>query len=128
MKNWIVTCAALAACAVPLHAGGASAAAIDYIFTGTGSWTLDGVASEPDSTFTLTYVSDTSTITSSGGTPPQFTNVGVGTFVSGSTAVTMTGGTNEVSDNNAAPGFLAFEQITETSAGPPPSSTSLLRR
>ena len=44
MKNWIVTCAALAACAVPLHAGGASAAAIEYVFTGTGSWTLDGAA------------------------------------------------------------------------------------
>ena len=42
MKNWVVTCAALAASAVLFVANGASAATITYVFTGTGSGTLDG--------------------------------------------------------------------------------------
>ena len=92
MKNWLVTCAALAASAVPLFAGPASAATIDYIFSGTASFTLNGVTFTDDP-FTLTYVSNTSTISSGGG---EFTNVGVGTFVSGSTSVTLTGDINEV--------------------------------
>jgi hypothetical protein len=92
MKNWIVTCAALAACAVPLHAGGASAAAIDYIFSGTASWTLGGMTFT-DAPFTLTYMSDTKNITSGGG---EFTNPGVGTFVSGGTTATLTGDVNQV--------------------------------
>ena len=92
MKNWAVTCAALAASAVPVLAGPASAATIDYIFSGTASWTLNGVTFTDDP-FTLTYVADTSTITSSGG---EFFNSGVGTFVSGATTATLTGNVNEV--------------------------------
>ena len=65
MKNWIVSCAALAACPVPLHAGGASAAPIEYIFTGTGTGTLDDIAF--DGAFTVFMLADTSTVTSGGG-------------------------------------------------------------
>jgi hypothetical protein len=106
MKNWIVTCAALAACAVPLHAGGASAATIDYIFSGTASWTLDGMAFT-DAPFTLTYVSDTKNIMSSGG---EFTNAGVGTFVSGGTTATLTGDVNQVTIFSSSD-TMSFGQI-----------------
>jgi hypothetical protein len=114
MKNWIVTCAALAACAVPFHAGGASAAAIDYIFTGAGSWTLNGVAESGD--FTLTYVSDTSGINGTG----QFFNSGVATFVGGGSTVTFMGTTDEVTVNQAPPGFMGFIQVNNSGpiAGP----------
>jgi hypothetical protein len=88
--------------------GAASAEPIDYIFTGVGSWDLGGVASGPDATFTLTYVADTSTITSGGG---EFFNSGVGTFVWGSTTVTLTGDTNEVIDDQTSSGFIGFGQI-----------------
>jgi hypothetical protein len=104
MNNWIVTCAALAACAVPLHAGGASAAAIDYIFTGTGSGTFDGTAFDGD--FTITMVADTSTVTSGGG---EFRNdVGTMTIVIGALSDTISAPL--VLTNTADPGFAGFGQ------------------
>jgi hypothetical protein len=92
MRNWAVTCATLTAFAVPFLAGPASAATIEYIFSGTASWTLGGV-DFADAPFTLTYVADTTNITSGGG---EFTNTGVGTFVSGATTVHMTGDVDDV--------------------------------
>ena len=106
MRYWLVTCAALAASSVPLLSCAAAAATIDYIFTGAGSWTLNGV--KGSGAFTITYVADTSTITSSGG---EFMNSGVGTFVSGPTTAILTGDVNEVIDITATPGFIGFTQI-----------------
>jgi hypothetical protein len=89
MRYWLVTCAALAASSVPLLSCAATAATIDYISAGAGSWTLDGV--KGSGAFTITYVADTSTITSSGS---EFMNSGVGTFVSGpTTAILIRGNT-----------------------------------
>ena len=106
MKNWTVTCAALAASAVALLSGAASAATIDYIFTGTANFTLNGVVFS-DAPFTLTYVGDTTAVTGGGG---EAFNSGVGTFVSGATTVTLTGDVNEVIVNPGA-GLLGFGQI-----------------
>ena len=80
MSTLGVRFAALAACGVLLSGAAAQAAAIDYIFTGTGTGSLDGSAFD-DAAFTVTMVSDTSTVTSGGG---EFRNdVGTMTFVSG---------------------------------------------
>ncbi len=106
MKNWTVTCAALAASAVALLSGAASAATIDYIFTGAANFTLNGVVFS-DAPFTLTYVGDTTGVTGGGG---EAFNSGVGTFVSGATTVTLTGDVNEVIVNPGA-GLLGFGQI-----------------
>ena len=106
MKNWTVTCAALAASAVALLSGAASAATIDYIFTGAANFTLNGVVFS-DAPFTLTYVGDTTAVTGGGG---EAFNSGVGTFVSGATTVTLTGDVNEVIVNPGA-GLLGFGQI-----------------
>jgi len=106
VKNWLVTCAALAAFSVPFVATGASAATITYIFTGTGSGSLDG-DSFGDEAFTITMVSDTSDVTSGGG---EFRN-DVGTM---DIAVTDVGGDEILSPvviiNSAAPGFAGFGQ------------------
>src|SRR5579871_64237 len=96
-------CLGLALSGAPFFTGAASAATIDYIFSGTANFTLNGV-SFTDAPFTLTYVSDTSTITSGGG---EFFNTGVGTFVSGATTATMTGDVNEVIVNPPSD-FLGF--------------------
>jgi hypothetical protein len=99
-------CLVLAVSTAPFFDGSASAATIDYIFSGTATFTLNGVAFT-DAPFTLTYVSDTSTITSGGG---EFFSAGVGTFVSGSTTVTLTGDVNEVLVNPPSD-LLGFGQI-----------------
>jgi hypothetical protein len=99
-------CLGLAVSTAPFFAGSASAATIDYIFSGTATFTLNGV-DFTDAPFTLTYVSDTSTITSGGG---EFFNTGVGTFVSGATTVTLTGDVNEVIANPPSD-LLGFGQI-----------------
>jgi PEP-CTERM motif len=48
MKNWVATSAALAAFSVVFSSGLASAATIEYVFQGTGSWTLNSVAESGD--------------------------------------------------------------------------------
>ena len=101
MKNWIVSCAALAACAVPLHAGGASAAPIEYIFTGTGTGTLDDIAF--DGAFTVFMLADTSTVTSGGG---ELRNTGTMGFISGLLGDTITDAV--LIENTASPGFMGF--------------------
>lgn len=103
MKSWLVTCAALAAFSVPFVAGGASAATITYIFTGTGSGSLDGTSFDGD--FTVTMVSDTSTVTGGGG---ELRNTGVTTFVSGALSDTISSAV--VIENIASPGFMGFSQ------------------
>ena len=97
-----------AGCVAVLFAGSAMALPIDYIFTGTGTGTLNGTPFSGN--FTVTDVADTAGVTGpSGG---EFTNVASGaTFVSGSLTATLTGTTNEVIDNTAAPGFIAFAQL-----------------
>jgi len=91
-----------------LLAGSAVATPIDYIFTGTGTGTLNGTPF--NGSFTVSEVADTSGVTGpSGG---EFTNVATSaTFVSGPLTATLTGTTNKVIDNTAAPGFIAFAQF-----------------
>jgi hypothetical protein len=98
----------LTGCLAGLFAASAGAAPIDYIFTGTGTGTLNGTAF--NGSFTVTEIADTANVTGpSGG---EFTNVASSaTFVSGSLTATLTGTTNEVIDNTAAPGFIAFAQL-----------------
>jgi hypothetical protein len=87
MKNWIVTCAALAACAIPLHAGGANAAAITYTFTGTATGSIGGDGFT-DESFAITLVGDTDNVTSSGG---EFFSPATGaSFTVGSTSGALT--------------------------------------
>jgi hypothetical protein len=92
-----------------LSLGGAvQAAPIEYIFTGTGTGTLNGTGFS--GSFTVTEVGDTTGVTGpSGG---EFTNVAsTATFVAGALTATLTGTTNEVIDNTAAPGFIGFLQL-----------------
>jgi len=98
----------LAGCVAVLFAGSAVAAPIDYIFTGTGTGTLNGTPFS--GSFIVTEVADTAAVTGpSGG---EFTNVAsTATFVAGALTATLTGTTNEVIDNTAAPGFIAFAQL-----------------
>jgi PEP-CTERM motif len=110
MKNWVATSAALAAFSVVFSSGLASAATIEYVFQGTGSWTLNSVAESGD--FTVTIVADTSGVTNIGG--GEFKNSGAGAFTSGSTSVTFS--TIEALQNTAAPGFMAFAQLTPSVA------------
>jgi hypothetical protein len=88
----------LVGCVAVLLAGSASATPIDYIFTGTGTGTLNGIAFS--GTFTVTDVADTSGITSGGG---EFRNTpSVSTFAAGALTATMSAPL--VIDNTAAPG------------------------
>jgi hypothetical protein len=104
MRNWLVTCAALAAFGILVSASASEAAVIDYIFTGTGSGSLDGT--DFDGGFTVTMVADTSTVTSGGG---EFRNaVGTMTFVSGALSDTIL--SPVVIENTASPGFMGFGQ------------------
>lgn len=98
----------LAGCIALLFGAAAQAATIDYIFTGTGTGTLNGTAFS--GSFTVTEVGNTSAVTGpSGG---EFTNVAsTATFVVGANMGTLTGTTNEVIDNTAAPGFIGFAQF-----------------
>jgi PEP-CTERM motif len=76
----------LAGCAALLFGAAAQAEPIDYIFTGTGSGTLNGTAF---TSFTVTEVGDTSTVIDGGG--GEFTSVpSTATFVSGSLTATLT--------------------------------------
>jgi PEP-CTERM motif len=99
----------LAGCgALLLLAAPAQATPIDYIFTGTGTGTLNGTAFS--GSFTVTEVADTSGVTGpSGG---EYTNIASSAnFVAGAQTATLTGTTNEVIENTAAPGFIAFAQL-----------------
>ena len=94
---------AAATAAMLLSATAAKAAVITYIFTGTGSGSLDGTPF--DGSFTVTMVSDTSTVTSGGG---ELRNTGTTTFVSG--ALTDTISDAVLIENTASPGFMGFGQ------------------
>ena len=101
----------LAGGAALLFAGAAEAATIDYIFTGTGTGTLNGTPFS--GAFTVTEVGDTTAITSGGG---EFFNIAsTATFVAGVLSTTLTGTLNEVIDNTAAPGFIGFAQLPSVS-------------
>jgi hypothetical protein len=98
----------LIGCVSALFAGSAGATPITYIFTGTGTGTLNGVAF--NGSFTMTYDADTSGVTGpSGG---EFTNIASSaSFAAGALTATLTGTTNEVLDNTNAPGFAGFAQF-----------------
>ncbi len=91
-------------------AGAAQAATIDYIFTGTGTGSLNGTAFNGD--FTVTVVSDTTTAADIGGGELQ--NIGTATFVTGSTTATLTGDVNSIVENTGSPGYMSFAQITSS--------------
>jgi hypothetical protein len=94
----------LVGCVAVLFAGSAGATPIDYIFTGTGTGTLNGTAFSGG--FTVTDVADTSGITSGGG---EFRNTpSVSTFATGALTATMSAPL--VIDNTAAPGFIGFAE------------------
>jgi hypothetical protein len=94
----------LVGCVAVLFAGSASATPIDYIFTGTGTGTLNGIAFS--GVFTVTDVADTSGITSGGG---EFRNTpSVSTFATGASTATLSAPL--VIDNTAAPGFIGFAE------------------
>ena len=86
----------------------ARASTIDYIFTGDGSGTLNGVAWSGD--FTVTEIANTSTVNTSGA--PLLSNVVTSaTFEAGSLNATLTGTGNDVI-LNASSTFpsIAFDQ------------------
>lgn len=92
MKNWLATCAALAALSVPFLATDASAAPITYTFTGIASGFL-GLTPFTDEAFTVTLVGDTNNVTFAG----EYFNVATtASFLIGTSAGTFTGAFNEV--------------------------------
>ncbi len=97
--GWLVVCAT-----VLLFAGAAKADPIDYIFTGTGTGTLDGVAFS--GSFTVTEVADTSGITSGGG---EYRNTpSSATFATGASTASLIDPL--LIENTAAPGFMGFAE------------------
>jgi hypothetical protein len=93
-----------------IMSGSAMAAPITYIFSGTGSGSLDGASF---SSFTLTLAGDTSNITSGGG---EYNNiVGTATVSTNGGTDTLAGLVNEVVVNTSVdPAFIGFEQIQST--------------
>lgn len=104
MRKFAVGFAALVASAIPVLSGGADAETITYTFTGVGTFSLDGT-DYTNADFTVTMVSDTTTVTSGGG---EVRNTGTTTFTTGSTSDTITDAV--VIENTAAPGFMGFAQ------------------
>lgn len=93
----------LAGCVSLLFASAAGATPIDYIFSGTGSGSVNGNAFS-GANFTITAVADTSGITSGGG---EFRNIPITvTFTEGTQTATLID--LVIIDNTAAPGFIAF--------------------
>jgi hypothetical protein len=98
--GWLAGCAALL-----LVAGAAQAEPIDYIFTGTGTGTLNGVAFS--GTFTVTDIADTSGITSGGG---EYRNTPTSSTFS-SSAGTASMLDPIVIENTTPPGFMGFGEV-----------------
>ena len=97
--GWLSGCAA-----VLLLAGSAAASPITYIFTGSGTGTLDGTGFS--GSFTITDAADTSGITTGGG---EYRNTpSSSTFVSG--ALTDTLLDPIVIENTISPGFMGFSE------------------
>jgi len=107
MRRHLFACAAgiaaIAAAGMLLSAPAANAAVITYIFSGTGSGSLDGTSF--GGAFTVTMVSDTSTVTGGGG---ELRNTGPTTFVSGALSDTISSAV--LIENIASPGFMGFSQ------------------
>ena len=110
----------MAAALTLLLCGTAAAIPITYTFTGTGTGVVGGAGGHNSSagisfladtggtaftTFTVAISSDTSTVTSGGG---SFRNSGTATFVAGALTGTFAG---FVVDNTTAPGFLTFGEL-----------------
>jgi len=88
--------------ALLLFAGAAKAETIDYIFTGTGTGTLNGVSFS--GTFTITDVADTTGITTGGG---EYRNTPTSsTFSSSAGSASLTDPI--VIENTISPGFMGF--------------------
>lgn len=82
----------------------ATASPITYIFTGTGSGTVNG--NSFNGTFTITDTADTTGVTSGGGEYRNAPSNSV--FTSGGLTGTLT--TPLVIENTAAPGFMGFSE------------------
>jgi hypothetical protein len=92
----------LASCVALLFASAANASPIEYIFTGTGTGTVNGVAFSGD--FSISAAADTLGITSGGG---EFRNTPTSvTFIESSVNATLMD--IVVLDNTASPGFIGF--------------------
>jgi hypothetical protein len=90
--------------ALLLFAGAAKAETIDYIFTGTGTGTLNGVSFS--GTFTITDVADTAGITTGGG---EYRNTPTSsTFTSSAGSASLLDPL--VIENTASPGFMGFSE------------------
>ena len=100
----------LAGVVVVMLGGIAQASSIEYIFTGDGTGTLNGVSFDGD--FTVTLTGDTSAITSGGG---EYFNSVTGTFADAATMANFTG-TMDVIDNTAAPGYIGFAEFSPSFA------------
>lgn len=96
--GWLAGCAALL-----LFAGVVEADPIDYIFTGTGTGTLNGTAFS--GTFTVTEVADTSGIIDAGGGELRNTPTSA-TFATGAMTASLTNPL--LIENTGAPGFMGF--------------------
>jgi hypothetical protein len=102
----------IAGCAALLFGSVAHAATIDYIFTGTCAASSCSLNGTNFTTFTVTEVGSTSSV--SGPAGGEYSNATTATFSSGPLTATLTG-TNEVLDNTNSPGFVGFAQLPEVS-------------
>ena len=84
--------------------GAATASPITYIFTGTGSGTVNG--NSFNGTFTITDVADTSGVTSGGGEYRNAPSSSV--FASGALTASLT--SPLVIENTISPGFMGFSE------------------
>jgi hypothetical protein len=98
------------ALAALLSTAAADATPIEYSFSGTGNWTLNGLGGSGD--FVVNLTADTSKILVQ---PNQYVVQVSGTFSTGGSPVAFTEGGpvafNEVIDGTTAPGTMLFAQV-----------------
>jgi hypothetical protein len=101
-----------AALAALLSTAAADATPIEYSFSGTGDWTLNGLGGSGD--FVVNLSADTSKIMVE---PGEYASLVSGTFSSGGSAVAFTEGGpvvfNEVIDGTAPQGTMLFAQVPD---------------
>lgn len=96
-------------CTALLLGSVAQAETIEYIFTGTCAASTCSLNGTYFTSFTVTEVGDTSSV--SGPSGGEYTNATSATFTSGALTATLTG-TNEVLENTASPGYMGFVQTS----------------
>ena len=97
-----------------LSTAAADAKPIEYTFSGTGDWTLNGLGGSGD--FVVNLTADTSKIVGGMDTYGVFVS---GTFSSGGSSVAFTEpgpvvAGNEVIDGTAPPGTMLFAQVPDS--------------